>query len=533
MCDREYDQPPSSRGVPQAEASADTEAANTNTRKGVMASEQIQVPQSPQSLSLQTDGVTDRVYDKIDSTGAYIESSECGSDTSVDGQRPEIQSASTFPDSLPSSSLNDSTRSMELDNPKENERATSTYQNALSHQDQLRAQPTKGDAALEQEHDAVKTEDSSQDSLPPLRSPAQLESRIRNGTHFTPGHKRTATGDIKSVSSGIAALHSSDVNGVRRRSKSTGAPTHGGRIAQLSVHIRTRLSYAAAKIEKSRQSQAASTQLPLRGLESLPAWKPSVHSNAHSTPSSPPASSPQHKPYASCTNVPHLYPSHHRSQSAISSPGKLAPASKLAPPVDITSNGDTRRRRPNPNINSGSSEYSPHARHRRHHSHQDPPAARFNNSMGVLGPGTPNFTPSSYAPLSAQGELYRSRTQSESTSMEQDAIETLLFMSSPENSGYRSSPRPLQPPATQNVLNATIYSDGNGTDASHGRTTPNDNSQQHTRPSQGARGPRPGLESRAGDEIDRLLDQMDSDSEDESRYGSHRRVTSQTNRGQA
>lgn len=103
--------------------------------------------------------------------------------------------------------------------------------------------------------------------------------------------------------------------------------------------------------------------------------------------------------------------------------------------------------------------------------------------------------------------------------MEQDAIETLMFMSSPENSGYRSSPRVLQPPATQASLNETIFSNGHG---------PPDQSQSsqsemsHNGRSFELRPAGLGLEANAGDEIDRILDQMDSDSEDDARYASHR-----------
>ena len=165
---------------------------------------------------------------------------------------------------------------------------------------------------------------------------------------------------------------------------------------------------------------------------------------------------------------------------------------------------------------------SPYARHRRHHSHQEPPAARLNGSPSVVGPGAPSLTPSSHA-LSTQGGSYRPRTHSENTLMEQDAIETLLFMSSPENSGYRSGSRPLQPPATQNSLNASLYSSHNGVGVDHGHSARRDKPHsQNTKP---------GLEARAGDEIDRLLDQMDSDSEDEGRYMSHRQSTARTGRG--
>jgi hypothetical protein len=99
--------------------------------------------------------------------------------------------------------------------------------------------------------------------------------------------------------------------------------------------------------------------------------------------------------------------------------------------------------------------------------------------------------------------------------MEQDAIETLMFMSSPENSGYRFSPRPLQPASTQSSLNESI-SNSNG-------NHPNDSQLSQSSHNTRSLETKPGLEAHAGDDIDRLLDQMDSDSEDEDRYETVRR----------
>lgn len=108
--------------------------------------------------------------------------------------------------------------------------------------------------------------------------------------------------------------------------------------------------------------------------------------------------------------------------------------------------------------------------------------------------------------------------------MEQDAIETLLFMSSPENSGYRSSPRPLQPAATQQSLNASLYANHENHDrgtATHDSQSPPSGNSSHSQEAK-SQNHGLGLEAQAGDEIDRILDQMDSDSEEDARYASHR-----------
>ncbi|KAJ5190615.1 uncharacterized protein N7498_009600 [Penicillium cinerascens] len=482
---------PSSRGVPHVEASANSPFVNTMPPAPGEpdCSEEIQVPRSPQRLSLQINGLNAGSHEKYDPNTTCVESSERGSDTSGDSRQPELQSASTFTDylpSIPSSSLNDPNRSMDGKS-----QASTTDQDS---QDTLKSLPVNGHGGLGVSHADVKLERESEDSLGPLRSSNQSSSRSGVGKS-TLGHKRTATGDIKPISSNLGALQTSDTNWTtRRRSKSTGSPAHGSRIAQLSVHIRTRLSYAAAKIEKARQS---------REIAELP---PARARNPH-----------RHQVVA----YHHQSPTQHLHPSAISSPGKLLTIPKLAPPVDIiSSNGDTRRRRPNSYLASKSFERSPYGRHRRHHSNQEHLITRpLNGSPSVLGPGTPSIPPYRQAPTSSQEGFYGSRTQSQSTSMEQDAIETLMFMSSPENSGYRSSPRPLQPPAAQRSLNESIYSKHNGM-------------KSHTQCSQGeASHPGQGLPSKihglgleagAGDEIDRLLDQMESDSEDDARYASHR-----------
>lgn len=273
------------------------------------------------------------------------------------------------------------------------------------------------------------------------------------------------------------------------------------------MHIRTRLSYAAAKVEKSRQLRGADSQLGIpNGLL------------GHASNSTSNSQDLTLRTLAS--NTPHAYHTHSRSQSALSPPNKLLTTPKLAPPADIiSSNSDSRRRRPNPNAVSKPPNHSPRSRHRRYHSVQEPPSTRSVGSPTVLGPETPSLQSSAHfnGPTSSQNGFYGSRTQSQNTSMEQDAIETLLFMSSPENSGYRSSPRPLQSASTQNSLNASLYGNGIGTMPGSNQSSQSSNYRNGI----GSKGTAIGLETHAGDEIDRILDQMESDSEDEGRFASY------------
>lgn len=285
----------------------------------------------------------------------------------------------------------------------------------------------------------------------------------------------------------------------------------------MSVHIRTRLSYAAAKVEQARQSREATPQTALRTHNSTSPLSASAASDIASLPARNSTPFSQDSQTSSNGNS-HHFPNHNRSRSAFSS-NQFLPIPKLAPPVDIiSSNGHNERRRPNPNAVSKPSNHSPISRHRRHHSHQENGLTRPLNSQTVIGPEMPSLSSShAHAPTSTPNGFYKPRTQSQNTLMEQDAIETLMFMSSPENSGYRFSPRPLQLASTQSSLNESINASSNVAhhDGSQGSQSSESHNGRELRR-------KPGLEAHAGDDIDRLLDQMDSDSEDEDRYASYR-----------
>jgi hypothetical protein len=102
--------------------------------------------------------------------------------------------------------------------------------------------------------------------------------------------------------------------------------------------------------------------------------------------------------------------------------------------------------------------------------------------------------------------------------MEQDAIETLLFMSSPENSGYHATSRQRQTNVSVSIeaqiessFNGNTQTSSQGSNISSARNAGVVNSFNS-----GAAGALPaasiGLEAQAGDEIDRLLDQMEAQS---------------------
>lgn len=220
---------PSSRGVPHVEASANTGSSTPRAPGVPTRAEHIQVPRSPQPLSLHLDGLNTHVHDKTSAFPQYVESSERDSDTSADARQPEPQSASTFTDSLsslPSSSMNDFSQSIKIEN---SQSSTDDAQTPKTYSDSQDQSSVNGNGST----DGYTSEKKSNGSMSPPYSLNHSTLRSGNGVHFAPGHKRTATGDLKSISS-LAEPQTAQA-ALRRRSKSTGSPAHGNRIAQVTL----------------------------------------------------------------------------------------------------------------------------------------------------------------------------------------------------------------------------------------------------------------------------------------------------------
>ncbi|KAL4898030.1 hypothetical protein BDV59DRAFT_53946 [Aspergillus ambiguus] len=355
------------------------------------------------------------------------------------------------------------------------------------------------------------------------------------------GQKRSAAGVVKPSADMRRETGSSGVE--RRRSRSISSLPHGSRIAALSVHLRTRLSYAAAKVEKSRQSSETQAQLPLEFL---------THDSSASSPNMEPSVQVERSPEpfggaghrlmelgspdgttVSAPDPPRFSSLHdHTRASPVARSDNLSPfslnddlhnlqrsrgipsAPKLAPPADIIPSSGKPRRRPNPNEAVHTHPFAPLSNHRRYHSQHDLRASQSGTQLEtVLVPGTPPLGPSAFTSTPYNGTSSQ-QSQSQNTSMEQDAIETLLFMSSPGNTGYRSNSQNSQNKLNP-IRNNIPASIGIAPGASWSHHSQFDtNSSQSTQLS-APRGPVDGPEAHAGDEIDRMLDQMDSDSEDE------------------
>ncbi|KAI9376052.1 hypothetical protein BJX61DRAFT_539219 [Aspergillus egyptiacus] len=328
-------------------------------------------------------------------------------------------------------------------------------------------------------------------------------------------------------------------NNAFRQSVSVDSP-RDSRIAALSAQLRSRLSYAAAKIEKKQQSNVIQSQSPTGFLQNNVST--SILSREYSGLRQPVSMgeldnqrlvmncSPSTTVSAPDVPVPFSpYPVENKMrQSPIgiadglrrfrtpqpdlqkhqgSALFKEYSYPRLAPPVDIVSNRvNGPRRRPNPNLPTSSSctLFSVHGRHR---SQQELPI----DSDVILAPETPPLRSNTSVPYSRFPE------NSQSSSMEKDAIETLLFMSSPGTSG--GHPNSQRSQHSQNAVNIETSS---SKDLPRPGSLAGDQSNLRFSSQPG------NLEIQAGDEIDLMLDQMDSDSDDDINHTLKRSIRAQS-----
>ncbi|KAL4974788.1 hypothetical protein BDW66DRAFT_160961 [Aspergillus desertorum] len=313
----------------------------------------------------------------------------------------------------------------------------------------------------------------------------------------------------------------------RCRSQSTDSGSRRSKIAALSVKLRTRLSYAASRIEKKRLSQSqhqSPTGLPQKnsstplGVDTLRrAGQPllselgdqlETRSPDGTTVSAPDAPAASSRPPSDCSirqtlSIPSdMYSKRQPDpQKHYKRDPELQPPPQLSPPAEVDSGRVTGQRgRADPNNPNNPPRCTQFTLHRcgrlQQHLVIDSEVTRV--------PETPPLHPSNHNSIPFSGLS----DNSQSYSMEQDAIETLLFMSSPETSGYHSN--------SQNSLrNQDVRNIDDSAPQSLQWHGPVADSQFNGR-QPGTSGST--VETRAGDEIDLMLDQMSSDSDNDADY---------------
>ncbi|KAM0561333.1 hypothetical protein ACHAPJ_003212 [Fusarium lateritium] len=248
---------------------------------------------------------------------------------------------------------------------------------------------------------------SSQDSqLLQLSEIAAAQDRI--ATDNSSSRKRMADGEVKSRTDSQSPVKGHSRNPSAMSRTSTAA---GGHIGELSNELRTRLSYAMVKVNNGWQSNSLGEVETMASQAASPASSTSTVHRRHGSSASPRI--PMNKPPSSSAPLP--YDSLQRRKSntppkaswnkpTLAPPAPIRPSVLLPPPANPRRNSNPHR---TPGMLSHSHSASPHT-----------PAQSSNLQHGV-----------------------RSRTMADPILMsphqnvrEQDAIETLLFMSSPGNS---------------------------------------------------------------------------------------------------
>ncbi|KAL8904381.1 MAG: hypothetical protein Q9207_003306 [Kuettlingeria erythrocarpa] len=243
--------------------------------------------------------------------------------------------------------------------------------------------------------------------------------------------KRTASGQVKRADSEHwVPSHSANLHGHHSRNSSTASKT--SQVSDLSHELRTRLSYAMFKVQNGWQSHNLNELEAMALPRSSPSSGISQLQRAAGVPSSshyfqhpaetfryaqrspPTTGSPYKQPNLRQVSAqsPPLYRSLPNDTSAPHSPHR---GPSLAPPVDIL----------------------PRISHQTHSLNMQPPQLNtanihHNGASNLTSPKVP--TPTPLTPTRPPASSIR--TPSQKADAEKDAVETLMFMSSPGNSGY-------------------------------------------------------------------------------------------------
>ncbi|CAM1510910.1 Fc.00g084230.m01.CDS01 [Cosmosporella sp. VM-42] len=220
--------------------------------------------------------------------------------------------------------------------------------------------------------------------------------------------KRMADGEVKTRSGSHSPLkgHSRNTSTVSK------ASTAGTYIGELSAELRTRLSYAMVKVNHGWQCNSLEEVESLASQAASPTSSNSTVHRRHGSSASPrlPMSAP-----SSQVTVSHS-PFHHRRKS--NSPPRISSNKPvLAPPAPIQPSLNMPAPRSNPRRNSNP-HYTPTLLSHSHSASPHTPAQRSNLQPGARSLAVAD--PILYSP--------------HQNMREQDAIESLLFMSSPGNS---------------------------------------------------------------------------------------------------
>lgn len=339
------------------------------------------------------------------------------------------------------------------------------------------SQKTAESGSPAQQEDTVEgqkpTTDSANVPLHLLRNPRPRPTNDDGGPAYLPqAQKRTASGEVKQ--GGSSQPGSPESTAQYGHSRNTSTASKVSQISDLSNELRTCLSYAMFKVQNGWQSHnIAELEAMASQRKTFSVGAPQHLVVAHSTTSSTahPQQSPKKLQYTQSLSPgsPRLA---YQSQNSIHSlSSSLVNPKAEALSQTRTTNGTSHKTSWQHLAAEGPTLAPPvdiHPRNNRrlHTTIVQPPrldtGISFGNGTEVisspLDPSTGRSTPQR-RPLSAM------QTPSQKTAMEQDAVETLMFMSSPGNTGHFSAFHSnTSPPSTRSTAapKRVVFNASNG-----------------------------------------------------------------------
>ncbi|RKU43148.1 hypothetical protein DL546_001598 [Coniochaeta pulveracea] len=394
-----------------------------------------------------------------------------GRDIPMDNERDTLQTTIPYPvtstskDDLKLHSVQLSQEKVQVPTPTGNSQDTSTTTETVdtvftppaseSGQSQTNSQGNAQDSSQESQLLQLSQLAAAQERMPDTGKPHGGDNDGNNGQ----SRKRMADGMVKDGASPKRVPGHS-----RNTSAVSVASTTGSRIGELSAELKTRLSYAMVKVSHGWQSHSIDQVETLASQSASPTSSNATIHLRQGSSASPQLSTSSHRGSTSstpATRVQHSFTSRvpdstyatwreFQGQSGRPSPPMASnPAPALAPPVTI----QPSQRPMNHRRNS-------HARHMPSlltHSHQASPVTGP-NTPGESSPypsannRTPLIDPALFSPQ-AQGTPHQNVR-------EQDAMEALLFMSSPGNSANLKHNFPSSSQPARSNLHRTALPSG-------------------------------------------------------------------------
>ncbi|OTB03870.1 hypothetical protein M426DRAFT_12163 [Hypoxylon sp. CI-4A] len=252
--------------------------------------------------------------------------------------------------------------------------------------------------------------------------------------------KRMADGVVKHTrnSSSVSPVR---VGHSRNTSTVSVASTTSSRIGELSAELRTKLSYAMVKVNNGWQGHSIDEVESLASQAASPTSSTSTLHGGHGASASPrmPINGMRHRASSNATSPTGVYPSQGRTYESFWREGNMKPPAStspisqvptLAPPAPIQPRQTHPRRTSNARYTPA---YLAHSHHASPHTPAQPSPLQSTPGRGSIR--TPNLDPILFSP--------------HQNMREQEALETLMFMSSPGNSANVKHAFPSSLPASQ------------------------------------------------------------------------------------